>query len=95
MSLSHEDQILWPVYITIENLDTKTRQSQKRPETLLLGSIFIIHEWSNDVNNNDKDLKAKIYYMVLKTILQRTYPDLFFKEIRRWWCYNTTWVFEK
>ena len=23
-SFSHENQILWPVYITIENVDTKT-----------------------------------------------------------------------
>ena len=37
MSLSHEGQTLWPVYITIGNLDTKTWQSQKQPETLFLG----------------------------------------------------------
>ncbi len=82
MSLSHGDQTLWPVYITIENLDTKTRRSQKRPGTLLLGSIPIIHERSKDANNKDKDLMAKIYYMVLKTILQRTYPGLPSKEMR-------------
>ncbi len=69
MSLSHGDQILWPVYITIGNLDAKTRRSQKRPGTLLLGSIPIIHEWSKDANNKDKDLKAKIYHMALKTML--------------------------
>ncbi len=27
MSFIHKDQILWLVYITIGNLDTKTRQS--------------------------------------------------------------------
>ena len=69
MSLNYGDQILWPVYITIENLDAKTWQSQKRPKTLLLGSIFIIHEWLEDANNKNKNLKAKIYYMALKTIL--------------------------
>ncbi len=82
MSLSHGDQILWPVYITIGNLDTKTRQSQKRPETLLLGSIPIVHEQSKDANNKDKDLKAKIYHMALKAMLQRTYPGLPSKEMR-------------
>ena len=85
MSLSHGDQTLWPVYITIGNLDAKTRQSQKRPGTLLLGSIPIIHERSEDANNKDKDLKAKIYHMALKTMLQRTYPSfpfIDFKEMR-------------
>ncbi len=83
MSFSHGDQTLWPVYITIGNLDTKTRRSQKRSGTLLLGSIPIIHEWSKDVNNKHKDLKAKIYHMALKTMLQRTYSGLPSKEMRR------------
>ena len=85
MSFSHRDQTLWPVYITIKNLDTKIWQSQKRPRMLFLGSIFIIYEWSKDVNNKDNDLKAKIYYMALKTILQYTYLSFFFidfKEMR-------------
>ena len=76
MSLSHEDQTLWPVYITIRNLDAKTRQSQKRPGTLFLGSTSIVYKWLEDANNNDKDLKAKIYHMTLKTKLQRTYPNI-------------------
>ena len=86
MSLNHGDQTLWPVYITIENLDAKTRQSQKRLGTLLLGSIPIIHKRLEDANNKDKDLKAKIYHMALKTMLQRTYPSfpfIDFKEMRR------------
>ena len=69
MSLNHGDQILWPVYNIIKNQDAKTRQSQKRLGTLLLGSIFIIHDLSEDTNNKDKDLKAKIYHMALKTML--------------------------
>ena len=36
---------------------------------LLLSSISIINEWSEYTNNNDKDLRAKIYYMALKTML--------------------------
>ena len=86
ISLSHGDQTMWPVYITIGNLDTKIWQSQKWPGTLLLGSILIIHKRSEDGNNKDKDLKAKIYHIALKTILQHTYasfPFIDFKEMRR------------
>ena len=43
---------------------------------LLLGSIPIVHEWLENANNKNKDLKAKIYQMALKTMLQRTYPSL-------------------
>ena len=82
MSLSHKDQILWPVYIIMENLDAKTWRSQKRPGTVLLGFISIIHERSKDANNKDKDLKAKIYHITLKIMLQRTYLGLSSKEMR-------------
>ena len=71
MSLSHGDQILWPVYVTIGNLDAKTRRSQNRPGTLLLGSIPIVHEQLEDSNNKNGDLKAKIYHLALKTMLER------------------------
>ena len=76
MSFSHEDLTLWPVYITITNLDATTRQSQKRPGMLFFGSIPIVHERSEDANNKNKDLKTKIYHMALKTILQCTYPNI-------------------
>ena len=71
ISLSHRDETLWPVYITIGNLDSKTRRSQTRPGTLLLGSIPIVHERLEDGNNKDQDLKAKIYHLALTTMLQR------------------------
>ena len=71
MSLSHGDQILWPVYVIIENLDAKTCQSQNRPAILLLGSIPIVHKRAEDSNNKDRDLKAKIYHLALKTMLER------------------------
>ena len=71
MSLSHGDQILWPVYVTIGNLDAKTCRSQNRPATLLLGSIPNVHERAKDSNNKDRDLKAKIYHLALKTMLER------------------------
>ena len=69
MSFSYRDQTLWPIYITIENLDVKTRLSQKQPEILLSGSILIIYKQYKDANNKDKDLKAQIYYMALKAML--------------------------
>ena len=71
MSLSHGDQTLWPVYITINNLDSKTRLSQTRPGILFLGSIPIVYERLKDGNNKDQDLKAKIYHLALATMLQR------------------------
>ena len=74
MSLSHGDQTLWPVYITIGNLDLKTWRSQIRPSTPLLGSIPIVHECLEDGNNKDQDLKAKIYRLALTTMLQRKCP---------------------
>ena len=86
MNLSHGDQTLWPVDITIRNLNAKIWQSQKLAGPLLLGSIPIIHERSEDTNNKNKDLKAKIYHMALKTMLQCTYPSfsfIDFKEMRR------------
>ena len=70
MSLSHGDQTLWSVYITIGNLDSKTWRSQTRPGTLLLGSIPIIHKRSDDGNNKNQYLKAKIYHSALTTMLQ-------------------------
>ncbi len=73
MSLSHGDQVLWPVYVTICNLDAKTRQSQNRPGTLLLGSIPIVHERAEDSNNKDRDLKSKTYHLVLRTMFERMY----------------------
>ncbi len=84
ISLSHEDQTLWPVYITIGNLDTKTWRSQTRPGTLLLDTIHIVHEQSEDGDNKDKDLKAKIYHLVLQTMLHFKYPS----STCKWLCTN-------
>lgn len=69
MSFYHREQIIWLVYITIRNLDTKTQQSKKWPKTLLLSRIPIIHERLEDINNKDKNLKVKIYHITLKTML--------------------------
>lgn len=83
MSLSYRDQTLWPIYITIKNLDTKIQQSQKRPKILLLSTIFIIYKQLKDVNNKDKDLKLKIYHTTLKTISQHTYPSFLSIELKK------------
>ncbi len=74
MSLSHGDQVLWPVYVTIGNLDAKTCRTQNWPETLFLGSIPIVHERAEDLNNKDRDLKSKTYHLALRSMLKRMYP---------------------
>ena len=83
MSPSYGNQTLGLVYITIGNLDVKTRRSQKRPGTFFLGSIFIVHERSDDANNKENNLNAKIYHMSLKTILKPIYPSLTFVKLRK------------
>ena len=50
---------------------------------LFLGSIPFVHKRLEDANNKDKDLKAKIYHMALKTMLQHTYPNLSSVELRK------------
>lgn len=52
-------------------MDWKCWQSEVYFSTLFLGSISIIHERLKDRDNKNQDLKAKIYYLALKTILQR------------------------
>ncbi len=74
MTLSHGDHVLWPVYVTIGNLDAKMRRSQNWPWTLFLGSILIVHERAEDSNNKNRDFKSKAYYLALKIILERIYP---------------------
>ena len=44
MSLNHGNQVFGPVYVTINNLDAKTRRSQNWLRILLLGSIPIFYE---------------------------------------------------
>ena len=70
MSSSNGDQILGPVYVTIGNLDAKTHCSQNWPRILSLGLIPIVYERAEDLNNKDRDLKAKTYHLVLRTMLE-------------------------
>ena len=69
MSFNYGDQTLWPVYITIGNLNAKIQPFQKWPGILFLGFILIIHKRLKDINNENKDLKAMIYHIALKTML--------------------------
>ena len=83
MSLNHKNKTLWPIYITIKNLDAKIWQSQKQAKTLLISFISIIYKQFTDTNNKSKDFKVKIYYLTLKIILQRIYSNLFFINFKK------------
>ena len=64
LSLHHGDQSAWPIYITIGNLDRKTRRSQKVPGSVLLGFLPITSETVDDS-------KARVYHAVMELILKR------------------------
>lgn len=70
MSLSYRNQVFWPVYIIRANLDVKTRCSQYWPTILFLGFIPIVYKQAKDLNNKNKDLKTKIYFLALIMILE-------------------------
>lgn len=70
ISLSHRDQILWPIYVTIDNLNTKIYQSQNWLAILYLVSIHIIYKQTEDLNNQDGDLKTETSHLVLITIIE-------------------------
>ena len=57
---------------------------------LFWGSIPIVYKWSKDAKNKDKDIKAKIYYITLKTMLQRIYSTLSSIQLRKWNINNVT-----
>ena len=61
---------------------------------LLLSSISIFYERSKDVNNKGKNLKTKIYYMVLKIMLQRIYSSFFFIDVKKKNIKNTAVLLE-
>jgi Plavaka transposase len=61
----HGDQSVWPVYLTIGNLDREARRAQKRPAVILLGLIPIPR------GKADRSVKADIYHTGMELILQR------------------------
>jgi len=64
LSLHHGDQSAWPIYITIGNLNRKTRRKQTVPGSVLLGFLPITSETANDS-------KARVYHAAMELILKR------------------------
>ena len=71
MSLSYGDQVFWPVYVTMGNLDAKICWSPNWLDILFIGSIPIVHEQTEDSDHKNRDLKIIIKYLALKTKLKR------------------------
>ena len=55
----------WFIYLTIENLNWCIRHAQKWLKLILLKFLLI-------VDNNDNNIKSKIWHMMLSIILKRT-----------------------
>lgn len=62
----HGDLAIWPVYLTIGNLDIKTYKSQIKPGMVLLGLISI----AKIGEKHGLDLKAKVYHKAMGHMLQ-------------------------
>lgn len=45
-------------------------RNEDQPDILFLDFRFIIYKQLKDLHNKNKDLKAKIYHLALKTILE-------------------------
>lgn len=67
----HGDLALWPVYLTIGNLDIKTRKSQIRPSMVLVGLIPVVKVGKE----HGPDLKSEVYHKAMGHILQRESPN--------------------
>jgi len=69
LTMLHGDQSVWPIYLTIGNLDAKIRRSQLKPSTVLLGFIPI------PVQKKDSlDLKSAIWHRAMEQVLMRMLP---------------------
>jgi hypothetical protein len=64
LSLHHGDQSVWPIYITIGNLDRKTRRNQTVPGSILLGFLPITSKTADES-------KAHVYHAAMELILKR------------------------
>jgi hypothetical protein len=64
LSLHHGDQAAWPVYITIGNLDRRTRRKQTVPGLILLGFLPITSETA-------ENSRARVYHAAMELILKR------------------------
>ena len=63
------DLTMWPVYITIGNLDVATRKSQTRPSMVLLGLIPA----AKLGKEHHREMKSAIYHKAMGMILERKY----------------------
>jgi hypothetical protein len=63
LSLHHGDQSVWPIYVTIGNLDRQTRHSQTVPGSVLLGFLPITSEIADES-------KAQVYHAAMGLILK-------------------------
>lgn len=64
LSTIADNLALWPVYLTIGNLNHETRKQHKRPNGLLLG-LIPIHK------GDDVDIKLEIYHTCLGVMTKR------------------------
>ena len=77
MTNHHGDSSMWPVYITIGNLNTSTRRNQSRPSILLLGLIPVM-KMSSD-GGFPKKITSEIYHMAMDIMLERKHRPIFNK----------------
>jgi Plavaka transposase len=64
LTTHHGDKSSWPVYITIGNLDRKTRRKQNLPANLLLGFI-------PNMKSIDYDTRSACYHKAMEEMLKR------------------------
>ena len=64
LSQHHGDVSVWPVYLTIGNLNSATRRKQTVPGSILIGLIPV-------TKNQSKEEKCEIYHRSMDLILQR------------------------
>lgn len=69
MTQHHGDLSLWPVYITIGNLDCTTRKAQKRPGLVLLGLLPRIKH-GKEIGDH---MRSEVYHLAIGRMLQRMY----------------------
>jgi hypothetical protein len=68
LTMLHGDLSVWPIYLTIGNLDAETRHSQLKPSTVLLGFIPIPEQKKGSL-----DLKSAIWHRAIEQVLLYTF----------------------
>jgi hypothetical protein len=66
----HGDLSAWPIYMTIGNLDSRTRRQQTRPSLMLIGFMPVLEGYK-------RLQKAEIYHYILRKIFKRKARLLF------------------